>query len=70
MCSQAMACPLIGTDLVKIKTSQSDQIFNFYQTSISEEFGLYCDKSDRAPWAQSAFFFGGFISGYLFSYIS
>jgi MFS family permease len=45
-------------------------LFNFYQVSISEEFHLYCDHSDLAPWAQSAFFFGGFISGYLFSYVS
>ena len=69
-CTQIIACPLINTDFVKIRTSGTDQLFNFYQVSISEEFHLYCDNSDLAPWAQSAFFFGGFISGYLFSYIS
>lgn len=70
VCNQSIACPLIDSGMVKIKTSSADQFFNFYQVSISEEFQLYCAKSDYAPWAQSAFFFGGLISGYLFSYIS
>lgn len=70
VCNQTIACPLMDSGMVKIKTSSADEFFNFYQVSISEEFQLYCNRSDYAPWAQSAFFFGGLISGYLFSYIS
>jgi len=36
VCTQAIACPLINTDFVKIRTSSTDQFFNFYQVSISE----------------------------------
>jgi hypothetical protein len=61
-CSQTTACRLKEGDF-QIISSQSP-------LSIVEEFGLYCSSSSLIYQAEGLFFLGGFISGYLLSYIS
>lgn len=68
-CSQSTACntPLIDMQAVY---SHEGLFHNFNQVSITEEFSLTCDNASWAPFSQSMFFLGGFLSGYLFIYIS
>ena len=61
-CTQNTACILPSSDF-KVLQSGSQQ-------SIAEEFHLFCDRSGDIYQLESLFFFGGFISGYLLSYIS
>lgn len=68
-CHARDACKFIHSDFVKVNFENSSW-FNLYQVSITEQFGLICENEAWAPFAQSMFFLGGFISGYLFSYIS
>ena len=68
-CHQNIACPFINTDFVQVVFETSNNL-NFNQVSITEEFGLICADERWAPFSQSMLFLGGFLSGYLFSYIS
>ena len=68
-CHQSLACQFIGTDFVKVIYENSNYL-HFNQKSITQEFDLICEDEHLAPISQSIFFLGGFLSGYLFSYIS
>lgn len=61
-CSQTTACRLHPADF-QIVASQSP-------LSIVEEFGLYCGLSSVIYQAEGLFFLGGFISGFLLSYLA
>ena len=61
-CSQNTACDLPPQNF-RVLDSGSQQ-------SISEEFELFCSRSGDIYQAESLFFFGGFISGYILSYVS
>ena len=69
-CHQTIACKFIdNSDHVKVVYETSTYL-DFNQVSITEEFRLICDDEAWAPFSQSMFFLGGFLSGYLFSYLS
>ena len=59
-CSQDVACLNINNVDVAYPSS----------ISIIEEFGLICHKDNYVAFTQSLLFLGGFMSGYIFSYLS
>lgn len=58
-CSQEVAC--LNPDNVEIYPSS---------VSIIEEFELICKRDNLVAFTQSLLFLGGFLSGYIFSYLS
>ena len=58
--------------------SQDEACYNGYpldvvypiSVSIIQEFGLICQKDNYVAFTQSLLFLGGFLSGYIFSYLS
>ena len=63
-CTHNTACAL-GEELYRVDPPEDSG-----QVSISQEFGMFCDHSDRISIVQGLFFLGGFFSGYLLSFIS
>lgn len=56
---------MILDDGVEVKTS-----FPSTQYSVIEEFDLICAKENLVTTAQTLFFLGGWVSGYLLNYLS
>ena len=61
-CSQTKACEMFHSDFRVLQSGS--------QQSIAQEFHLYCERSGDVYWLESLFFLGGFLSGYILSYIS